>query len=66
MKKSHFLIIAVVSLFLSVLGFVLDINERIDDVFLNVFEVFMMFLVLFGFISMCYTGLYYLRRRLSL
>lgn len=62
MKKSHFFIIAGISLLLSVLGFALDINERIDSVFLNVFEIFMMFFVCFGMISTLYVGFYCLRK----
>lgn len=62
MKKSHFLIIAGGSVLLSILGFILDFNERIDDLFLNVFELCMMTILLFGLISMVYAGIFYLRK----
>ena len=52
--KKAFFRIGVLSLLLSMTGFILDLNERVLDVKTNVFEVVMMTGVCYGIISIFY------------
>jgi hypothetical protein len=52
--KKDFTRIGVLSLLLSMTGFVLDLDERVQDVNTNVFEIAMMTVLCFGIISVFY------------
>jgi hypothetical protein len=52
--KEAFFRIGLLSLLLSMIGFVLDLDERVQDVKTNVFEIAMMTALCFGIISVFY------------
>ena len=53
-SKKDFIVIGIVSILLSVTGFILDLNERVPDIKTNVFEIFMMTGIIYGIISVFY------------
>ena len=52
--RKDFFRIGILSLLLSITGFILDLNERVPDIKTNVFEVLMMTAVCYGIISIFY------------
>jgi hypothetical protein len=52
--KKDFIRIGVLSLLLSMTGFILDLDERVQNVKTNVFEIAMMTVLCFGIISVFY------------
>jgi hypothetical protein len=52
--KKDFIRIAILSLLLSLTGFVLDLNERVPAIKTNIFEIVMMAAFCFGIISVFY------------
>ncbi len=52
--RKDFFRIGILSLFLAITGFILDLNERVPDIKTNVFEVVMMAAVCYGLISIFY------------
>ncbi len=62
MRFSHInnvTIIAISSLLLAVLGFALDLHERVQDVSVNIFEILIMTALIFTFLCLLY-GINYL------
>jgi hypothetical protein len=53
-SKKDFIRIGILSLLLSMTGFILDLDERVPDVNTNVFEIAMMTVLCFGIISVFY------------
>ena len=53
-SKKDFIRIGILSLLLSMTGFVLDLNERVPDIKTNVFEIVMMTGLCYGIISVFY------------
>ena len=53
-SKKDFIRIGILSLLLSMTGFVLDLEERVPDVKTNVFEIVMMTGLCYGIISVFY------------
>jgi hypothetical protein len=53
-KAKDFIVIGVISLALSIVGFILDLNERVPDIKTNIFETLMMAGFIYGFISIVY------------
>jgi hypothetical protein len=53
-SKKDFIKIGLLSLLLSMAGFILDLDERVPDVKTNVFEIAMMTVLCFGIISVFY------------
>lgn len=58
------LVIAVVSVILTTLGFILDLNERIPDTRTNVIDLLLMTALLFGVISVIYFPIKFLLSKL--
>ena len=52
--KKDILVIVAISVILSITGFILDLNERVQDIKTNIFEIFMMTGVIFGIIAIFY------------
>ncbi len=52
--KKDFIRIGVLSLLLSMTGFILDLDERVQDIKSNVFEIVMMTGLCYGIISVFY------------
>jgi hypothetical protein len=52
--KKDFFRIGILSLMLSITGFILDLAERVPDIKTNVFEVLMMTGLFYGIISILY------------
>ena len=52
--KKDFIRIGVLSLLLSMTGFILDLDERVPDIKTNVFEIVMMTGLCYGIISVFY------------
>ena len=63
--KKDFTRIGVLSLLLSMTGFILDLNERVPDIKTNVFEIVMMTGLCFGIISFFYFPISLLIRKLA-
>lgn len=53
-SKKDFIKIGLLSLLLSMAGFILDLDERVPDVKTNAFEIAMMTILCFGIISVFY------------
>ena len=53
-SKKDFIRIGILSLLLSMTGFILDLEERVPDVKTNVFEIVMMTGLCYGIISVFY------------
>ena len=53
-SKKDFIRIGVLSLLLSMTGFILDLDERVQDIKTNVFEIVMMTGLCYGIISVFY------------
>ena len=53
-SKKDFIRIGVLSLLLSMTGFILDLDERVPDIKTNVFEIVMMTGLCYGIISVFY------------
>ena len=64
MKKLHFyfLIIYTISLGISFLGYIIDSDESENAFVYEMFEVFMMSLLVFGFLMISFSALYFLFR----
>jgi hypothetical protein len=53
-NKKDFIVIGILSIFISITGFILDLNERVPSLTINVFEIFMMAILMYGIISIPY------------
>ena len=53
-NKIDFIIIGIISILLTVIGFILDLNERIPNILLNTYEVLFMSAIIFIIISIIY------------
>lgn len=53
-SRKDLLVIGIISILLSVTGFILDINERVPDIRINVFDISMMAGLICGIISILY------------
>jgi hypothetical protein len=53
-NKIDFIIIGIISILLTVIGFILDLNERIPNILLNTYEVLFMSAIIFIMISIIY------------
>lgn len=64
MKKLHFylLVIYIISLGISFLGYLVDSDESKNAFVYEMFEVFMMSLLVFGFLMISFSALYFLFR----
>lgn len=64
MKKLHFylLVIYIISLSISFLGYIVDAEESKNAFVYEMFEVFMMSLLVFGFLLISFFALYFLFR----
>lgn len=63
--RKDFFRIGILSLFLSITGFILDMNERVPDIKTNVFEVLMMTGLSYGVISIFYFPINLLIQKLA-
>jgi hypothetical protein len=52
--KKHLLVILTIAFTLSITGFIIDLNERVQDINTNIFEIMMMTGVIFVLISVFY------------
>lgn len=64
-SKKDFTVIGIISILLSVTGFILDLNERVPDIKTNVFEIFMMTGLIYGIISILYFPIKLLTNKLD-
>jgi hypothetical protein len=64
-SKKDFIVIGIVSILLSVTGFILDLNERVQDIYTNVFEILMMAVLIYGIISILYFPIKLLTNKLG-
>jgi hypothetical protein len=53
-NKIDFITIGIISILLTVIGFILDLNERIPNILLNTYEVLFMSAIIFIMISIIY------------
>jgi hypothetical protein len=53
-SEKDFIVIGIVSTLLSLTGFILDLNERVQNIFTNIFEILMMTVLIYGIISIFY------------
>jgi hypothetical protein len=53
-NKKDILIIGIISILLTVIGFILDLNERIPNILLNIYEILIMSTIIFILISIIY------------
>jgi hypothetical protein len=53
-NKKDIIIIGIISILLSVIGFILDLNERIPNILLNIYEMLIMSAIIFILISIIY------------
>ena len=53
-NKKDILIIGIISILLTVIGFILDLNERIPNILLNIYEMLIMSAIIFIMISIIY------------
>jgi hypothetical protein len=53
-NKKDIIIIGIISILLTVIGFILDFNERIPNILLNIYEVLFMSAIIFIMISIIY------------
>ncbi len=53
-SKKDFIVIGIVSILISLTGFILDLNERVQDIKTNVFEIVVMTVLIYGLISILY------------
>ena len=53
-NKKDIIIIGIISILLKVIGFILDLNERIPNILLNTYEVLFMSAIIFIMISIIY------------
>lgn len=53
-NKKDIIIIGIISILLTVIGFILDLNERIPNILLNIYEVLFMSAIIFIMISIIY------------
>jgi H+/Cl- antiporter ClcA len=63
--KKDFIRIGVLSLLLSMTGFILDLDERVPDIKTNVFEIVMMTGLCYGIISVFYFTISLLLHKLA-
>lgn len=59
-NKKEIVIIILISMILSVFGFVIDLKERVPDIKTNIYEIFMMGAIMFVFISIFYFPIKYI------
>jgi hypothetical protein len=52
--KKDFLVIGILSILISMTGFILDINERVQNLKTNFFEIIMMAVLIYGVIFIPY------------
>jgi hypothetical protein len=53
-RKKDFIVIGLISILLSMTGFILDLNERGQDIKSTIFEILMMTVLIYGIISILY------------
>jgi hypothetical protein len=53
-NKKDILILGIISILLTVIGFILDLNERIPNILLNIYEMLIMSTIIFILISIIY------------
>ena len=53
-RKKDFIVIGIISILLSMTGFILDLNERGQDIKTTIFEILMMTVLIYGIISILY------------
>ena len=53
-NKKDIIIIGIISILLTVIGFILDLNERIPNILLNIYEMLIMSAIIFIMISIIY------------
>ncbi len=53
-NKKDILIIGIISILLTVIGFILDLKERIPNILLNIYEILIMSAIIFILISIIY------------
>jgi hypothetical protein len=63
--KIDFIVIGIISILLSVAGFILDLNERVLDIKTNVFEILMMTILIYGIICILYFPIKLLTNKLG-
>ena len=52
--RTIFFIILIISLFLSISGFFIDFKERVSSIGINILDVLLMTILIFGFFSIIY------------
>jgi Kef-type K+ transport system membrane component KefB len=63
--KKDFLVIGILSILISMTGFILDINERVQNLKTNDFEIIMMAGLIYGVIFIPYYAIKLLTKRLG-
>jgi hypothetical protein len=63
--KKDFIVIGIISILLSVTGFILDLNERVQDIKTTIFEILMMTVLIYGMISIFYFPIKLLKNKLG-
>jgi hypothetical protein len=64
-RKKDFIVIGIISILLSVTGFILDLNERVQDIKTTIFEILMMTVLIYGMISIFYFPIKLLKNKLG-
>jgi hypothetical protein len=63
--KKDFIVIGIISILLSMTGFILDLNERGQDIKTTIFEILMMTVLIYGMISIFYFPIKLLKNKLG-
>lgn len=63
-RKKTLLPIAVIAIVLSIVGFIADLNERVDNVAINIMEIFSMAFILFFILNVMVFIVRFIIRRL--
>jgi hypothetical protein len=64
-RKKDFIVIGLISILLSMTGFILDLNERGQDIKSTIFEILMMTVLIYGMISIFYFPIKLLKNKLG-
>jgi hypothetical protein len=64
-RKKDFIVIGLISILLSMTGFILDLNERVQDIKTTIFEILMMTVLIYGMISIFYFPIKLLKNKLG-
>ena len=64
-RKKDFIVIGIISILLSMTGFILDLNERVQDIKTTIFEILMMTVLIYGMISIFYFPIKLLKNKLG-